>query len=219
MHPQNIFGEAVLLFVIAIILLVRDRGASVSSTNYDALLAGVLFVFSLIRLNEFIATGPDSHVAARAVVWLMWTLPSIITGWLYYHHRRLDLLLLLIANLVSLAVATVFLISGDGGFDLLLPNTSSGGSSGVYCWVRTDGCPLFMSVYYYALLTITLIYLTAFCAPDQQYLLFAGVTAISFGIGAIAVPQVMKTPVATLGSLATLVMLGIGVLAIFIAPG
>lgn len=220
MHPQNIFSEVLLLLLIGLILVIRDRGSAESSTNYDPLLGGTLIILSLVRYCEFLSQFEESQIRARFIVWFMWFLPILVLAWLLYHNRRIDLIVILVVGLIMLIGATIALLAGEGGYNII-PSTPQtvGISNGVFIWFRIDGRQLFMPFSYYILLTVALIYLTCLYGCDPTYWIFAGITTIGFLIGAILIPQVVKQPLATLGSLSTLVMLGVGVAAIFMAPG
>lgn len=220
MHPQNIFSEAVLLFVIGILLILRDRGSAEASTNYDHLLAGILLVMALIRLCEFMSGAHDGFVMGRAIVWSMWLIPLLLFVWMTVIYQRLDTGVMSVVCAIFLIVATLCLINGMGGYDLIPPNLEVGASSGIYQWIRTDGSATFMPFGFYVLLTIALIYLTALSLADRVYWIFAAITAAGFLLGAVAVPHlIMNNPSATLGSLSTLVMLAVGVVAIILVPG
>lgn len=219
MHPQNIFAEAVLLFVIAVLLFVRDRGSAMPSTQYDMLLAGVLMILSFVRLAEFMGGSQDGHILSRSIVWLMWLLPVIIFIWLTCVHRRLDMGVMLVLSICFLIVVTLMLITGNGGYDLVPPDQSVGTSNGVYHWIRTDGGLSFLPMAFYILLAVALVYLTALSIRDSSYWILAGATTVGFVLGAGLVAQVTKNPLATLGSLSTMVMLGVGMVAILMAPG
>ncbi len=218
-HPQNVFAEAILLFFTGLALLIRDRGSAVSSTAYDSLLGFLLLVFSAIRLTEMLAGLRDGHVLSRMLVWLMWTIPVVISGWLTHTQRRLDVGILLGISIAALCVATVYLIAGYGAYDVVIPNAAVGASNGVYTWIRTDGGRHFLPLIYYLLLAAVLIFLTIFSMADRTYWLLALVAIGAFVLAAIFVPEAVRDPLGTLGSLTTLVMLGLGIFTVLIVPG
>lgn len=161
----------------------------------------------------------DGHVMTRGIFWFMWTIPVAIMSYLTYYNRRIDVAIMLAITLVALVVVTLYIISGGGAFNIIPPDQNPGTSNGIYTWIRTDGAPNFLPFPYYIILTVALIYLTAFSIKDRLYWALAVATAFGFLLGALFVPQVLKNPGGTLGSLATLVMLGVGTLAILLAPG
>lgn len=219
MHPQNVFGEAVLLFVTGLVLIIRDRGSAVASTAYDTLLGCLLILFSAIRLIEFMGGSRDGHIMARALVWFMWLLPVIIFAWLLWHHRRLDVGILLGIAVAAMITVTVYLLSGSGGYDIITPSGEVGSSNGVYSWIRTDGAMQFLSFSFYLLLTVALIYLTAWSMADRVFWLLVGLTVAAYLIAGLYIPQVRAHPLTTLGSLTTLVILGLGVFTVLLVPG
>lgn len=219
MHPHNIFSEAVLLFVIAVILFVRDRGSASASTPYDSLLAGILFVLSLVRLAEFIGGSQDGHIFARTIVWLMWLLPIVVLLWLSIQYHRWDTIVLTVLAVGFLAFVFVVMASGSGGYDIIPPDQRVGTSNGIYQWVRTDGASAFLPLSFYVFLAISLIYLTTLSIRDGFYWVYASLILFGFATAAIIVPQIVKDPMATLGSVSTLVMLAVGMISIFLAPG
>jgi hypothetical protein len=219
MHPQNIFGEAILLFVTGIVLIVRDRGSAMGSTAYDTLIGCLLILFALIRMFEFLGGSRDGHVMARSLVWLMWIIPVILFGWLLFVHRRVDLGVMLGVSLGFLIGVTIYLAAGAGGYDIITPDQRVGASTGVYNWVRTDGSQHFMAFSFYVILAVALIYLTILSMTDKIYWLLVGVTVAAYIVAAWYIPQVKQDPLATLASLSTLVMLGLGVFTVLIVPG
>lgn len=219
MHPQNVFGEVVLLFIAGLVLLIRDRGSAVSSTAYDTLIGCLALLFSIIRLLEFLGGSRDGQTAARALLWFMWLLPVIILAWQLYHHRRLDVGILLAISVLTLIGITVYLLSGSGGYDIISPDNSIGSSNGVYSWIRTDGVMHFLPFGFYVLLAVALIYLTALSIMDRVYWLLVGVTVAAYIIAGCYIPQVRMHPLTTLGSLTTLIILGLAVFTVLLVPG
>ncbi len=216
LHPQNIFGESILLFVVGLLLIVRDRGSAVSSMTHDPLLGSLLIIFSFIRMIEFLGASRDSHIMARAIVWFMWTIPIAILAWLAFVYRRWDIGVLLGLSIAAIIAVTIYLISGSGGYDIISPDQRVGASNGIYTWIRTDGVMNFLPFTFYILLAVTLIYLTFFSLVDKFYWILVAATVIAFVIASICIPEIT---LATLGSLSSLVMLAVGVLAILLVPG
>lgn len=219
MHPQNVFGECLLLFLLATILIVRERGSAISSTNYDALLSGILYVLAIVRFLEYVSAARDSHIMARGVVWFMWLIPVVILAWLIYHYNRIDLIVMLIITFCLLIGTTLSLMSGAGEYDLITPGMNVGASHGVFSWVRTDRAPLFLSFGFYLALVVSLIYLVSLRAWDRGFWILAGLVIAGFVIGAILIPDVRQNPLATLGSLSTLVMMTVAFITILMVPG
>lgn len=169
---------------------------------------------------ELLGGSRDGHVMARAIAWIMWLIPVAILGWLTFVHRRLDLGIALVFSIFCTIFVALCLMTGHGSYDILPPpNEGVGSSNGVYSWIRTDGSRLFLPVIYYILLTIALIYLTAFGLKERTYWILIGVTVLAYAISAIFIPQITRQPLATLGSLSTMVMLGVGVFAVLLVPG
>lgn len=219
MHPQNVFGEAVLLFVTGLVLIIRDRGSAVASTAYDTLLGMITILFSIIRLIEFLGGCRDGHIMARALLWFMWLLPTIVFGWLLYHHRRLDLAILIGVSVGFLIGTTIYLISGSGGYDIVAPDSTIGASNGIYSWIRTDGAMQFLPFSFYIILALALIYLSAFSVMDRVYWLLVAVTVAAYLIAGLYIQSVRTHPLTTLGSLTTLIMLGLGIFTVLLVPG
>lgn len=220
MHPQNIFGEAILLFVVGIILIIRDRGSASVSNTYDSLLGWLLIVLSFIRMSELFSSFADSHIHARTIVWLMTLIPVVIFSWLtYYHSDRFDVLLLLVLSIAYLIAITLSLMISDAGYDVVSPNSCVGASNGIYRWIRTDGSLTFLPFSYYMILTLALIYLTAFSVASRDYWVLVTLTTIAYITAFIISSEVRRNPQETLGSVTCLTMLAVGVVAIFLVPG
>lgn len=240
MHPNNIFGEAILLLILGLTLVVRDRGCATTSTYYDTLIGSLLFIFAAIRWMEYGAAISDLVTTARITVALAWGIPVAILVWLFCTRGgggssgtplRVDLLVFMIASIIGLIMTTVALIMGCGGYAMIRPDTTCGSSCGLFQWVRTDGSNMFMSPAFYIFLFAGLVYLVLFSAMDYSFWIIAFTAAFGMALGSAITSQLGATchsatsptpkvePLATAGSLATLVMIVVGVVTILLAPG
>ncbi len=220
MRPYNIFSQSALLFLLGSILLLRSH----MSKPVDKMLGGILIIFSLIRLLEFISIKAVNEESARAIATLIWFLPLTILLCCFLENRRFDSLLFLLFTITLLIFyfirnASVF----TEHFTLISPDRLPGDTNGLFSWLHFNSenqvTPLFLPLLFYLFLTISIIYMIGTFASNGVFWILFSSTVLSVVIGSITVSVLFGHLSTYFWSMFSFVLIATGTLSIFLYPG
>jgi hypothetical protein len=188
------------------------------------MLGGALLIFSIIRLLEFISIKGSQEESARAIATIIWFIPLMIFICCFQESGRIDSLIL--STLTGVALIYFFIHNCSvftDQYQLISPDRLPGETNGLFSWLHLDPegnvLPLFFPFLFYLTLAVAVIYMTAtFVSNSFFWILFGSMIGASI-IGSIIVATLWGNLSHYFWSMFSFVMIAVGTLSIFLAPG